>query len=76
MAAPRKTTEPSIQSTLLKIGSLVNIEKGGRSLLNLEVLDFDDKFVKLRWDRTVSPPTEIVLIPWEKIEALGLVGER
>lgn len=72
MAAPKKT-EPE---SLLKVGSLVNLERGGRTLQNLEVLGFDDHFIKLRWDIHVSPQTEIVLVPWEKVEALGLVGER
>lgn len=64
------------QPGLLKIGSLVNLEKGGRTLTNLEVLDWDDRFVKFRWDIHVSPQSEIVLVPWNKIEAIGLVGER
>lgn len=72
MAAPKKT-EPE---SLLEVGSLVNLERGGRTLQNLEVLGFDEHFIKLRWDIHVSPQTEIVLVPWEKVEALGLVGER
>lgn len=61
---------------LLGKGKLVNLEKGGRTLTNLEVLDWDDNFVKFRWDIHVSPQTEVVLIPWVKIESIGLVGER
>ncbi len=72
--ATTKTATPT--KSLLKIGTLVNIDKGGRTLQNLEVLDFDDNFIKFRWDIHVSPQTEIVLIPWAKIEAIGLVGER
>ena len=70
---PAKKTETE---SLLKVGSLVNLERGGRTLQNLEVLGFDEHFIKLRWDIHVSPQTEIVLVPWEKVEALGLVGER
>ena len=73
MPPAQKKTEPD---SLLKVGSLVNLERGGRTLQNLEVLGFDDHFIKLRWDIHVSPQTEIVLVPWEKVEALGLVGER
>lgn len=62
--------------SLLKKGALVNLERGGRTLQNLEVLDWDEHFIKLRWDIHVSPQVEIVLVPWGKIEALGLVGER
>ena len=66
----------AVTKSLLEVGKLVNIDKGGRTLQNLEVLDFDDNFIKFRWDIHVSPQTEIVLIPWAKIEAIGLVGER
>ena len=61
---------------LLKEGALVNLERGGRTLQNLEVLGFDEHFIKLRWDIHVSPQTEIVLVPWGKVESIGLVGER
>lgn len=61
---------------LLKVGALVNLERHGRTLQNLEVLGFDEHFIKLRWDQHVSPQTEIVLVPWAKVESLGLVGER
>lgn len=61
---------------LLKKGAIVSLEKGGRTLTGLEVLDFDDEFIKFRWSIHVSPQTEIVLIPRSKIEAIGLEGER
>lgn len=70
------TKTASTVKPLLEKGKLVNLEKGGRTLTNLEVLDWDDNFVKFRWDIHVSPQTEIVLIPWAKIESIGLVGER
>lgn len=73
--AVAKKLEPSV-SGLLKKGSLVSLEKGGRTLTGLEVIDWDDNFVKFRWNVHVSPQTEIVLIPWGKIEAIGLEGER
>lgn len=60
---------------LLKIGSLINLDRGGRTLQNLEVLGFDEYFVKLRWDIHVSPQTEVVLVPWREA-VIGLVGER
>ncbi len=66
-----KTVEP-----LLKKGAIVNLEKGGRTLTGLEVLDWDDNFVKFRWSIHTSPQTEIVLVPWQKIEAIGLTEER
>lgn len=64
------------QPGLLKIGAIVNLEKGGRTLTGYEVLDFDDRYVKFRASVRNSPQTEIILIPHEKIEAIGLVGER
>jgi hypothetical protein len=72
--AVAKTNAPSIP--MLNKGQLVNLEKGGRTLTNLEVLDWDETFVKFRWDVHTSPQSEIVLVPWQKIEAIGLVGER
>ena len=72
MAAPRKT---EAARPLLEKGQLINLDRGGRTLQNLEVLDFDDNFLKLRWDVHVSPQTEIVLVPWREA-VIGLVGQR
>jgi len=72
--AVAKKTEPEAEP-LLKIGSLINLDRGGRTLQNLEVLGIDEYFVKLRWDIHVSPQTEIVLVPWREA-VIGLVGER
>lgn len=80
MPPAKKTTVPSHapavapQDGLLKIGALVNIEKGGRTLTGYEVLDFDNRLVKFKGSEMNSPQTLIVLIPWEKIESIGLVG--
>lgn len=60
---------------LLKVGQLINLDRGGRTLQNLEVLGFDEYFVKLRWDIHISPQTEVVLVPWREA-VIGLVGER
>lgn len=70
--AVAKTVAPE---PLLKVGQLINLEKGGRTLQNLEVLGWDDRFIKLRWDIHVSPQTEVVLVPWSDA-VIGLVGER
>ncbi|HEY6019392.1 MAG TPA: hypothetical protein VIY48_05635 [Candidatus Paceibacterota bacterium] len=70
VAKKAETTEP-----LLKVGQLINLDRGGRTLQNLEVLGFDEYFVKLRWDIHVSPQTEVVLVPWREA-VIGLVGER
>lgn len=67
---------PKSTKSFLEKGKLVNLEKGGRTLHNLEILDWDEYFVKFRWDIHTSPQTEVVIIPWAKIEAIGLVGER
>ena len=52
--AVTKTAEP-----LLKVGAIVNLERSGRTLTGLEVLEIDEHFVKFRWDMHVSPQTEI-----------------
>lgn len=69
---PAKT---NTNKSFIEKGMLINLEKGGRTLQNLEVLDWDDRFIKLRWDIHSSPQTEVVLIPWEGA-VIGLVGER
>ena len=70
-AAPKKVEAESF----LKVGALINHDRGGRTLQNLEILGFDDKFLKLKWDVHVSPGTEVVLVPIDG-SAIGLVGER
>lgn len=75
MATATRTAAPKAASLLTK-GNLVNLEKGGRTLENLEVLDWDENFIKFRWNVHISPQTEVVLVPWAKIESIGLVGER
>lgn len=73
MPPAQKKTEPA--KPLLEIGQLINLDRGGRTLQNLEVLGIDDNFLKLRWDIHVSPQTEVVLVPWREA-VIGLVGER
>lgn len=70
------TSDALAPTHLLKIGDVVNLEKGGRTLTGYEVLDFDARYVKFRGSILNSPQTEIVLIPHEKIEAIGLAGQR
>lgn len=72
MAVAPKKTEPE---GFLKVGALINLDRGGRTLQNLEVLGVDDLFIKLKWDVHVSPGTEVVLVPIEGA-VIGLVGER
>lgn len=72
--ATAKTTAAT-KKPLLEVGQLINLDRGGRTLHNLEVLGWDDRFIKLRWDIHVSPQTEIALVPWEGA-TIGLVGER
>ncbi len=74
MAAPKQALAK--QPGLLQLGMLVHIVTGGRTLQDYEVLDMDDRFVKLRANAQVAPQTEVILIPYEKIEVLGLPGER
>lgn len=60
---------------LLKKGSFISIEASGRTVKGLEVLDVDDRFVKLRWNPVFPPETEVVLVPLDKC-LIGLEGER
>lgn len=69
----KKTEQPE---ELLRKKSIVNLVVGGRTLTGLEVIEYDDKFIKFRWDTHVSPQTEIVLVPWGKVEIIGLTDER
>lgn len=69
--APKKTADEGF----LKVGALVNIDRGGRTLQNLEVLGVDDKYIKVKWDQHISPLTEVALIPIGDC-VIGLVGER
>lgn len=69
--APKKTADEGF----LKVGALINLDRGGRTLQNLEVLGFDEHFIKVKWDIHVSPQAEVALIPWAD-SVIGLVGER
>ena len=60
----------------LEKGMLVNVVSGGRTLTGYEVLGADGHFIKFRGSVHVAPQTEIVLIPFAKIEAIGILGER
>lgn len=60
----------------LRIGQLVHLSMNGRTLQYREILDWDERFLKIRSDLSVSPQTEIVLLPWAQIEAIGLTDER
>ncbi len=73
---PAKRTETSTTDGFLQKGQLVHLVLNGRTLQYREILDWDDKFLKIRSDMSVAPQTEIVLIPWPQIEALGLTDER
>lgn len=73
---PAKRSEPTNTDGLLRKGQLVHLILNGRTLQFREVLDWDDRFLKIRSDIQVAPQTEIVLIPWGQIEALGLTDER
>lgn len=69
----KKTEAPE---GFLRKGQLVHLGLNGRTLQNREILDWDDKFLKIRSDISVAPQTEIVLLPWAQIEAIGLTDER
>lgn len=68
-AAPAK-------APLLKVGMLVHLVSGGRTLQNYKVLDIDENYVLFQANAQVAPQTEQVLIPHSKIEMLGLADAR
>jgi len=68
----KKTTEAP--KGFLEIGALINLDRGGRTLQNLEVLGFDEHFIKVKWNAQISPQTDVALIPWGD-SVIGLVGE-
>jgi len=74
--AKRATEESTLPQSFLQVGQLANLTAGGRTLFNYEILGWDANFIKFRADLTVSPQTEVVLIPYGQIEAIGLVGVR
>lgn len=72
------TEEPVSPCTheLLSKHQLVHLVVNGRTLQFREILDWDDKFLKVRSDVHVAPQTEIALYPWHSIEAIGITDER
>jgi hypothetical protein len=70
MAVPKQAVAKA--PGLLQIGDLVHLVSGGRTLTNYEVLDMDDRFLKLSANIQVAPQTNVILIPWSSIEVLGL----
>lgn len=75
MVAPKSAPKADPVKDLLPIGKIVSIVSGGRTLEGYEVLDKDDKFVLFRGNVQVAPQKEFVLIPYGKIEAIGLERE-
>lgn len=74
--AKRVTEESTLPQSFLQVGQVTNVTVNGRTLFGYEILGWDANFVKFRGDLTVSPQTEVVLIPYGQIEAIGLVGIR
>lgn len=72
--APKKIQEQASEG-LLRVGALINLDRGGRTLTDLEVLGYDEHFIKVKWNMNISPMTEVALIPWDG-SVIGLVGER
>jgi len=58
------------------VGMIVNVVTGGRTLTGYEVLGVDKDFIKFRGNMQVAPQTEIVLIPFARVEAIGITDER
>lgn len=72
MPPTQKAAPKAAVKDLLPVGSVVSIVSGGRTLPGYEVLDKDDRFIKFSANTQVAPQTEIVLIPYEKLEIVGM----
>jgi len=70
MPPVQKKTEAT--ESLLKVGDLVHLVSGGRTLTNYEVLAMDDRFLKLSANPQIAPQTDVILVPWGALEVLGL----
>ena len=76
---PAKRTETKTEPEglgFLREGMIVNVVTGGRTLTGYEVLGLDANFIKFRGNIQVARQTEIVLIPFARVEAIGVTGER
>lgn len=73
---PAEEANSMRQEPFLRVGQIVNLVAGGRTLPGYEVLGWDGEFIKFRGSVHVAPQTEVVLIPYGKIEAIGLTDER
>lgn len=74
---PPAKKEPALGvDTPFYVGQLINVVVGGRTVAGCEVLAVFSDFIKLKWDMTLAPQTETVVIPYAALEAIGLPGER
>lgn len=69
---PAQKTTAKAEKDLLPVGAVVSIVSGGRTLTGYTVLDKDDKFVKFSASMQNAPQTEVVLVPYEKLEMVGM----
>lgn len=74
-AAKASALKAEESKDLLPVGKIVSLVSGGRTFDNYEVLDKDEKFILFRASVLNAPQKEFVLIPYEKIEAIGLNRE-
>jgi hypothetical protein len=73
---PAKREVATEVDTPFFVGQLINVSVGGRTISGCEVLAVYRDFIKLKWDMTLAPQTETVVIPYAALEAIGLPGER
>ena len=72
MAVPKSAPKADVKEDLLPIGTIVSLVSGGRTLEGYEVVAKDEHFIKFRANLQIAPMTDYVLVPYEKLEMVGL----
>lgn len=76
MPAAKNTTVKSLPSEgILKVGMLVNLERGGRTYEAYKILAMDDRGILFLGNDRNAPQTEKVFIPWHDLNGVGIVSE-
>lgn len=72
MAVPKSAPKADVVEDLLPIGTITSLVSGGRTLEGYEVVAKDARFVKFRASLQIAPMTDYVLVPYERLEMVGL----
>ncbi len=72
MAVAKSAPKADVKEDLLPIGTITSLVSGGRTLEGYEVVAKDEKFIKFRANLQIAPMTEYVLVPYAKLEMVGV----